>query len=103
MTTLLPQSAAHQAAVDRLRASSRAIPSGQPVRLAKRTSNLFRPRADQPVAGLDVSGLDGVLSVDPVARTADVQGMCTYERLVAACLPHGLMPKVVPQLKTITL
>ena len=53
--------------------------------------------------GLDVSGLDGVISVDPVARTADVQGMCTYEDLVDATLPHGLMPMVVPQLKTITL
>ena len=37
------------------------------------------------------------------ARTADVQGMCTYEELVDATLPHGLMPLVVPQLRTITL
>ena len=29
--------------------------------------------------------------------------MCTYERLVEATLRHGLMPLVVPQLKTITL
>jgi FAD/FMN-containing dehydrogenase len=57
------------------------------VRLAKRTSNLFRPRAGRRRPGLDVSGLDGVLSVDPVARTADVQGMCTYEHLVDATLP----------------
>ena len=53
--------------------------------------------------GLDVSGLDRVLRVDPDARTADVQGMTTYEHLVDATLPHGLMPTVVPQLKTITL
>ena len=59
------------------------------MRLAKRTSNLFRlrTRVDQP--GLDVSGLDGVISVDPVARTADVQGMCTYEHLVDATLRTG--------------
>jgi FAD/FMN-containing dehydrogenase len=44
-----------------------------------------------------------VLQVDPDARTADVAGMCTYEDLVAATLPHGLTPLVVPQLKTITL
>ncbi len=94
---------AHAEAVAALTASYAAIPEGTPVRLAKRTSNLFRPRTQQATAGLDVSGLDGVLSVDPVARTADVQGMCTYERLVAECLRHGLMPKVVPQLKTITL
>ena len=38
-----------------------------------------------------------------MARTAEVQGMCTYEDLVDATLPHGLVPLVVPQLRTITL
>ena len=47
--------------------------------------------------------MSGVLGVDPVARTAEVQGMTTYEDLVDATLAHGLMPLVVPQLKTITL
>jgi FAD/FMN-containing dehydrogenase len=50
-----------------------------------------------------VASFDGVLSVDPVSRTADVQAMTTYEHLVAATLPYGLMPLVTPQLKTITL
>jgi FAD/FMN-containing dehydrogenase len=94
---------AHRQGVERLLASYRAIPSGQTVRLAKRTSNLFRPRTEAPTTGLDVSGLDGVISIDVRGRTADVQGMCTYENLVAATLPYGLMPFVVPQLKTITL
>ena len=93
----------HREAVRRLQASYDAIPPGSPVRLAKRTSNLFRPREAIAAPGLDVSGLDGVVQVDPVARTADVQGMCTYEDLVDATLPHGLIPLVVPQLRTITL
>ncbi|MCX6406521.1 MAG: FAD-binding oxidoreductase [Propionibacteriales bacterium] len=93
----------HQRAVDRLLASYAAIPTGSPVRLAKRTSNLFRPRAATDAPGLDVSGLDGVVALDADARTADVQGMCTYEDLVDATLPHGLIPYVVPQLRTITL
>jgi FAD/FMN-containing dehydrogenase len=93
----------HERAVATLRNSYAAVPPGQPVRLAKKTSNLFRPRAAVGSAGLDVSGLGGVLHVDPAGRTADVQGMCTYERLVDATLPHGLMPLVVPQLRTITL
>src|SRR6266545_5153922 len=93
----------HQAAVGRLVASYEAIPDGHPVRLAKRTSNLFRPRTQPAGPGLDVSGLRGVIGVDAGARTADVQGMCTYEDLVDATLPHGLMPLVVPQLRTITL
>jgi FAD/FMN-containing dehydrogenase len=92
----------HRDAVQRLQASYRAIPAGSPVRLAKPTSNLFRSRAAAG-PGLDVSGLAGVLEVDPASRTADVAGMCTYENLVAATLPHGLTPLVVPQLKTITL
>ncbi|HJT02949.1 MAG TPA: FAD-binding oxidoreductase [Pseudonocardiaceae bacterium] len=89
--------------MQRLEASYRAIPAGSPVRLAKRTSNLFRPRASTGIPGLDVSGLTGVLAVDPANRTAEVAGMCTYEDLVAATLPYGLTPLVVPQLKTITL
>ncbi len=95
--------AAHERAVAKLRASYAAVPAGQSVRLAKRTSNLFRPRTSEPVTGLDASELTGVISIDVEGRTADVQGMCTYETLVAVCLPHGLMPLVVPQLKTITL
>ena len=88
--------------MERLRASWLALPAGSPVRLAKATSNLFRPRA-AATSGLDVSGLTGVLDVDPHSRTAEVQGMCTYEDLVAATLAHGLIPLVVPQLRTITL
>ena len=73
------------------------------MRLRKPTSNLFRAREEIAAEGLDTSGLTGVIAVDPAARTADVSGMCTYEDLVAATLPYGLSPLVVPQLKTITL
>jgi FAD/FMN-containing dehydrogenase len=95
--------AEHERAVARLRESYAQIPSGHPVRLRKRTSNLFRPRADSVGPGLDVAGLSGVVSVDEHAQTADVQGMCTYEHLVEVTLSHGMMPRVVPQLRTITL
>jgi FAD/FMN-containing dehydrogenase len=89
--------------VERLLASYRSIPENATVRLAKPTSNLFRARAKTKTKGLDVSGLTGVIAVDPDSRTADVAGMCTYEDLVAGTLPYGLSPLVVPQLKTITL
>ena len=79
--------AAYDARVARLRAQYDAIPAGAPVRLAKRTSNLFRQRADSTTPGLDVADFDGVLHVDPVTRTAEVQGMTTYEHLVEATLP----------------
>ncbi|HEX6470354.1 MAG TPA: FAD-binding oxidoreductase [Streptosporangiaceae bacterium] len=103
MTDLVRGEADHRRAVEALRRSYAAIPAGDPVRLAKRTSNLFRFRDPARSPGLDVTGLGRVLGVDREARTADVQGMTTYEDLVAATLPHGLMPQVVPQLKTITL
>lgn len=44
-----------------------------------------------------------VLGVDPVAGWVDAEGMVSYEALVEACLAQGVMPAVVPQLKTITL
>jgi FAD/FMN-containing dehydrogenase len=102
MTATATTESLHNRAVQRLQASYAAIPAGQPVRLAKRTSNLFPPRTAAKADGLDVRELGEVLNVDPAARAADVQGMCTYERLVDATLPAGLMPLVVPQLKTIT-
>ena len=101
----VPESAlsAHIAGVDRLMASYRSIPATSAVRLAKPTSNLFRARTKHDARGLDTSGLTDVLGIDPETRTAEVAGMCTYETLVAATLPYGLSPLVVPQLKSITL
>lgn len=87
-------------AVEDLRRQLAALPEGAPVRLGKKTSNLFRHRA-QTAHRLDVSAFSGVLSIGD--GVADVLGMTTYEELVAATLPTGQMPLVVPQLKTITL
>jgi FAD/FMN-containing dehydrogenase len=103
-----PESAAvrraeHDERVAGLRAQLAALPGHAPVRLAKRTSNLFRSRSQVKTPGLDVSGFTHVLDVDPEMLTAEVEGMVTYEKLVDATLPYGLMPLVVPQLKTITL
>ncbi|MDN5745565.1 MAG: FAD-binding oxidoreductase [Nocardioidaceae bacterium] len=97
--------AEHARAVDRLADSYAAIPRAHSVRLAKRTTNVFRVRPET-AEGLDVSGLGGVIEVvsdSPDGPIAEVQGMCTYEDLVDATLAHGLIPYVVPQLRTITL
>jgi FAD/FMN-containing dehydrogenase len=98
--------AAHEAAVARLRDAYAAVPAGVPVRLAKPTSNLFRFRDSATAServSLDVSAFTRVIHVDTASRTAVAGGMTTYEDLCAATLPHGLMPLVVPELKTITL
>ena len=93
----------YQAALDRVRSQLTHAPKNSPIRLAKKTSNLFRDRAATQANGLDVSSFRSVFEVDPVNHTAEVGGMTTYEDLVAATLPYGLMPLCVPQLRTITL
>jgi len=75
---------------------------GGDIRLGKATSNLFRDRQTQDRA-LDVSDFQHVLSVDPQTRVIETEGMVTYEALSDAALTHGLMPAVVPQLKSITI
>jgi FAD/FMN-containing dehydrogenase len=96
--------AAYQRRVEALRRALLTLPTDAPVRLRKsrRTSNLFRSRAAAHHA-LDAEGFTGVISIDTANHTADVLAMTTYEDLVAATLPYGLMPLVVPQLKSITI
>ncbi|WP_460859569.1 FAD-binding oxidoreductase [Nocardiopsis coralliicola] len=93
----------HIAAVHRIRRDFAALPEDAPIRLAKPSSNLFRFREQAAGPRLDASAFSSVIAVDPDRRTAEVGGMTTYEDLVAATLPYGLMPLVVPQLRTITL
>lgn len=54
-------------------------------------------------SAIDTSELDHILSIDPVERIAVCEPGVTIERLVAAALPHGLVPAVVPELRGITL
>jgi len=49
-----------------------------------------------------VSDFDHVLCVDAAAGWIEVEGMTRYETAVQAALAQGVMPAVVPQLKTIT-
>lgn len=89
--------------VDALRAAlRRQSADGAPLGLAKRTSNLFRDREEGAKRRLDLSAFHHVNAVDAAAGTVEVEGLATYEALVDATLPHGVMPAVVPQLKTIT-
>lgn len=84
-----------EALAERLRAGS------GPVGLHKETSNLFRDRAAGARRRLDVRAFNEVLAVG--TDFVQAEGMTPYEVLVDACLAHGVMPAVVPQLKTITL
>ena len=99
--------AEYQAYRDRSAALSERLRSAASMRLEaglkKSTSNLFRHRRRDPRHTLDVRAFNHVLEIDSQRRTADVEGMITYEALADATLRYGLLPAVVPQLKTITL
>jgi FAD/FMN-containing dehydrogenase len=74
------------------------------IRLAKSTiSNLFRyePRG-AAARRLSLQAFNTVLAIDPVALTAEVEGLATFETVVNACLRYNLLPLVAPELKHIT-
>jgi FAD/FMN-containing dehydrogenase len=93
----------HAEKLQRLAEQIRAAAGSAPVGLAKDTSNLFRDRKQAPRQKLDVRQFNEVLSINREERWVEVEGMTPYVKLVDAMLAEGLMPAVVPQLKSITL
>ncbi len=96
---------AHAARVRRLQQALRE--GGPPARraplaLAKATSNLFRHRPPSTRRRLDLGEFVHVLAVDPVAGWVDAEGLVDYETLADATLACGVVPAVVPELKSIT-
>lgn len=71
------------------------------VAIEKDTSNLFRHR-NQKQRKLDMRAFKHVLSIDADAGIAEVEGLITYADFVEASLHYGVLPAVVPELKTIT-
>ncbi len=93
----------HAEKLQRLAEQIKAAAGNAPVGLAKDTSNLFRDRKQAPRHRLDVRAFNEVLAIDAEARWVEVEGMTPYVKLVDAMLEKGLMPAVVPQLKSITI
>jgi len=91
---------AHRARCDALRSQLAGAPA---VRLRKSSSNLFRDRVAGVNRRLDVRAFDNVLDVDSARGWVDAEGMAPYDALADACLARGVMPAVVPQLKSITI
>lgn len=88
-----------QRLIEQIRANAGSAPIG----LTKDTSNLFRDRKETPRQKLDVRQFNEVLSINANERWVEVEGMTPYVKLVDAMLAYGLMPAVVPQLKSITI
>lgn len=79
---------------------------GEPVHIHKGGVHHVVPLPSDPRFAsrpIDISGLNRILSIDPVARTCEAEPGVTFEELVAATLPQGLVPAVVPELKGITI
>lgn len=93
----------HAEKVQRLIAQIGASADTAPIGLAKDTSNLFRDRKKTPKQKLDVRQFNEVLAINAEERWVEVEGMTPYVKLVDAMLEKGVMPAVVPQLKSITI
>jgi FAD/FMN-containing dehydrogenase len=81
---------------------------GEPVHIQKGGVHHFVPLPGDKRFGarsqaIDVSPLRRVLSIDAAARTCTAEPGVTFAECVRATLPHGLLPKVVPELEGITL
>jgi FAD/FMN-containing dehydrogenase len=98
----MPEDTGHAQRLAALRAQLQTAGTERPLGLAKPNSNLFRDRAEGAKHRLDLGAFTQVLGVDREAGWVDTEGLVSYEALVDVLLPQGLMPAVVPQLKTIT-
>jgi FAD/FMN-containing dehydrogenase len=97
---------AHAAKVARVARELRDHDRSRPVSLRKRAAPHQVPKAGdlrRRDDKIDISDLDAILEIDPVARTCTAEPGVTFEDLVAATLEHGLIPLVVPELRTITI
>ena len=98
--------ALHAAKVDRIVRQLRAHRGTQPVSLRKHA-----PPHQVPKAGdrrryddkIDISDLTTIIDIDPIARTCTAESGVQFGDLVEATLRYGLVPIVVPELKTITI
>ena len=98
--------ARHQVKVERIVEQLRAHPPGTPVSLKKAAPPHSVPKWNdlrRDDAKIDVSALTEILEVDPVQRLCVAESGVMFDDVVEATLRYGLVPKVVPELKSITI
>lgn len=96
----------HARKVARVVRQLRAHPADRPVSLRKKAvSHQVPKRGDKRLRDdkIDLRDLDEILAIDPEAMTCSAEPGVTFVDLVGATLKHGLVPIVVPELKTITI
>lgn len=96
----------HAQKVERIAEQLRRHQGTKPVSLKKKAVSHQVPKpedgrhADEKI---DISDLTEILSVDVERRVCTAESGVTFVDLVKATLKHGLIPIVVPELKTITI
>ncbi len=88
--------------VEQVRRFARA---GRPVSFRKAATSHQVPKLHDPKRAddkVDLTGLTEILELVPERRLCVAEAGVTFEQLVDVTLPHGLMPTVVPELRTIT-
>jgi FAD/FMN-containing dehydrogenase len=98
--------ARHAAKIERIARQLRQRRSTQPVSLKKKTPPHQVPKRNDRRRGdekIDLSDLDQIIEIDPVARTCTAEPAVTFDEVVRATLRYGLVPIIVPEHKTITL
>jgi len=96
----------HATKVERIASELARRQSRRPVSLRKKAVSHLVPRAGNAKRAddqLDITELTAILHIDTDARTCSAESGVTFVDLVAATMKYGLVPVVVPELKTITI
>jgi hypothetical protein len=75
----------------------------QKIKLSKKHNNIYKqaPRDNKNV-NLDLNFLTKVIDIDLINKTIHVEALITYEKLLDYTLLYGLIPKIVPEFKSLT-
>jgi Delta24-sterol reductase len=93
----------HNAAVERLAREIRQFyDRKEPFRIYHGSTNSTRSLSFRSSTSVDTSALNNVISINSATRTALVEPNVSMDALVAATLPHGLLPPVVMEFPGIT-
>jgi FAD/FMN-containing dehydrogenase len=95
----------HRRKVEEIIRQLRAHSGDRPVSLRKKAVSHQVPKAGDLKYSdhlIDIRALDAILEIDPQRRICVAESGVTFVDLVAATLRHGLVPTVVPELKTVT-
>ena len=96
----------HEQKIKRISSFLASRKSREPIALRKKSvSHEVPKKGDKKYTDerLDIGDLNEILKIDVKERTCTAEPGVTFIQLVKATLPHGLVPIVVPELKTITI